>query len=79
VDPVLGSIVLFAGSFAPEGWALCDGQTLQIAQNTALFSIVGTTYGGDGQTNFALPKLAPLGADGPLYIIAVEGVYPSRS
>jgi microcystin-dependent protein len=78
VDPLLGSIVLFAGNFAPNGWAFCDGQTLSIAQNTALFSIVGTTYGGDGTTNFALPSLAPLSSDGPRYIIAVQGVFPSR-
>jgi microcystin-dependent protein len=53
----LGQIILFAGSFAPRNWALCNGQILSIAQNTALFSILGTTYGGDGQTTFALPDL----------------------
>src|SRR3954471_16965067 len=55
MDPLLGSIILFAGNFAPRGWALCQGQILSIAQNTALFSILGTTYGGNGQTTFALP------------------------
>ncbi len=55
--PLLGEIRLFAGNFAPGGWALCDGQLLSIAQNTALFSILGTTYGGNGTTNFALPDL----------------------
>jgi len=55
--PLLGEIRLFAGDFAPGGWALCDGQLLSIAQNTALFSILGTTYGGNGTTNFALPNL----------------------
>ncbi|HVW96145.1 MAG TPA: tail fiber protein [Mucilaginibacter sp.] len=54
-EPFLGSIVLFAGNFAPRGWALCNGQILSIASNTALFSILGTTYGGNGQTTFALP------------------------
>ena len=48
---------MFAGNFAPRGWALCNGQLLAISQNTALFSILGTTYGGNGTTNFALPNL----------------------
>ncbi|PYT00799.1 MAG: phage tail protein [Acidobacteria bacterium] len=54
-EPFLGEIVMFAGNFAPRGWAFCQGQLLSIAQNTALFSILGTTYGGNGQTTFALP------------------------
>jgi len=57
VDPFLGEIRMFAGNFAPQGWALCNGQLLSIAQNTALFSLFGTTYGGNGQTTFALPNL----------------------
>ncbi|MGH8558230.1 MAG: phage tail protein [Methylococcales bacterium] len=48
---------MFGGNFAPRGWALCNGQIMSIAQNTALFSLLGTTYGGDGQTTFALPDL----------------------
>jgi microcystin-dependent protein len=56
-DPFLGEIRVFAGNFAPNGWALCQGQLLAIAQNTALFSILGTTYGGDGVRTFALPDL----------------------
>src|SRR5512132_2194680 len=56
-DPFIAEIRLFAGNFAPRGWATCDGQLLSIAQNTALFSLLGTTYGGNGQTNFALPDL----------------------
>jgi microcystin-dependent protein len=56
-DPYLGSIGIFAGNFAVKGWALCDGQLLSISQNTALFSLLGTTYGGNGQTTFALPDL----------------------
>ena len=62
-DPWLGEIALVAFNFAPQGWAFCNGQLLSIAQNTALFSLLGTTYGGDGQTTFALPNLqsrAPL-------------------
>lgn len=57
VEPFVGEIALFAGNFAPRGWAFCDGQLLPIAQNQALFSILGTTYGGDGRTTFALPDL----------------------
>lgn len=63
-DPLLGSIIIFAGNFAPRGYAFCSGQILSIAQNTALFSLLGTTYGGNGQTTFALPDLrgrAPIG------------------
>jgi microcystin-dependent protein len=56
-DPFLGQIAIFSFSFAPRGWAFCNGQILQIAQNTALFSLLGTTYGGNGQTTFALPNL----------------------
>ena len=64
-EPLLGSIMLFAGTFAPRGWAFCNGQLLPISQNSALFSIIGTIYGGDGRTTFALPDLrgrAPVGA-----------------
>ncbi len=53
----IGEIRMFSGNFAPVGWAMCNGQLLPIAQNTALFSILGTTYGGDGKTTFALPNL----------------------
>ena len=56
-DPFLGEIKLFAGNFAPRGYALCQGQLLSIAQNSALFSILGTTYGGNGVNTFALPDL----------------------
>lgn len=56
-NPFLGTISLFAGNFAPRGWALCNGQLMAISQNSALFSILGTTYGGDGVTTFALPNL----------------------
>ena len=56
-DPFIGEIRLFPYTFAPRGWALCSGQILSIAQNTALFSLIGTIYGGDGRTTFALPDL----------------------
>jgi microcystin-dependent protein len=57
MDPFLAEIVMFGGNFAPRGWAFCDGQLLPISQYSALFSILGTTYGGDGRTTFALPDM----------------------
>lgn len=56
-DPFIGEIIMFAGNFAPRGWAFCDGTMMPISQNQALFSLLGTTYGGDGRTTFALPDL----------------------
>jgi microcystin-dependent protein len=56
-EPFIAEIRIFAGNFAPRSWAFCDGQLLPIAQNTALFSLIGTTYGGDGRTTTALPNL----------------------
>jgi microcystin-dependent protein len=56
-EPYIGQIIMFGGNFAPRSWAFCDGQLLPISQNTALFSILGTTYGGDGRTSFGLPDL----------------------
>jgi len=56
-EPYIGEIVLFAGNFAPRSWAFCDGSLLQISLHTALFSILGTTYGGDGRVTFGLPDL----------------------
>lgn len=56
-DQFVGEIRIFAGNFAPTGWALCNGQLLPISQNTALFSLLGTYYGGDGKSTFALPNL----------------------
>jgi len=64
MDPALATITMFAADFAPQGWAFCSGQLLQISQNQALFSLLGTTFGGNGTTNFALPDLrgrTPLG------------------
>jgi microcystin-dependent protein len=58
MDEYIGIVKLFAGTFAPKGWAFCNGQLMSIAQNSALYSILGTTYGGDGQTTFGLPNLA---------------------
>src|SRR5687767_14561782 len=56
-DPFVAEIRIFPFNFAPKGWAWCDGQIMPISQNTALFSLLGTTYGGDGKTNFAIPNL----------------------
>ncbi len=64
MEGTIGEIRMFAGNFAPRTWAFCEGQLLAISQNTALFSILGTTYGGDGRTTFGLPDLrgrAPIG------------------
>ena len=81
-DPFLGEIALVPYNFAPQGWAFCDGQILPIAQNTALFALLGTTFGGNGQTTFALPDLrgrVPLhvgGGPGPglsSYVIGQNG------
>lgn len=57
MDEVMGVVVCFAGSYAPRGWAFCNGQILTISQNQALFSLLGTTYGGDGRVTFALPDM----------------------
>ena len=57
MDPFVAEIRVFPFNFAPKGWAFCNGQILPISQNTALFSLLGTTYGGDGKSNFALPNL----------------------
>jgi microcystin-dependent protein len=76
MDPFLGEIRMFGGNFAPQGWATCDGQMLPIAQNTALFSLLGTTYGGNGQTTFALPDLRgrlPVHIGGGLTIGQADG------
>ncbi|POF29615.1 phage tail protein [Roseibium marinum] len=56
-EPFIAEIRIFAGNFAPRGWAFCDGQLLPVSQNTALFSLIGTTYGGDGRTTTALPNM----------------------
>ena len=85
-ESYLASVGLFAGTFAPKGWADCDGTLLQIGQNTALFSLIGTTYGGDGRQTFALPDLrardaagkpVPFGG-GCRSCICVTGIYPER-
>lgn len=74
-DPYVGEIRMFGGNFAPVGWALCQGQLLSIAENEALFQLIGTTYGGDGQSTFAVPNLAsrlPVHA-GPNFVLGEVG------
>ncbi|WP_034060012.1 phage tail protein [Lacinutrix jangbogonensis] len=65
MEPFIGEVSLFGGNFAPRGWAFCDGRLLAISSNSALFSILGTTYGGDGRTTFALPDLRGRSAIAP--------------
>lgn len=89
IDPIIGSVGFFAGNYVPQGWAPCDGRTLPITHNEALFSIIGSAWGGDGIKTFALPDLRRTGADGGhlpfqqgedlIACIAITGVYPSRS
>ncbi|AFS80730.1 microcystin-dependent protein [Candidatus Nitrosopumilus koreensis AR1] len=86
VECLLGEVKLFAGTFAPRGFMGAEGQLLPIAENAALFSIFGTTYGGDGRTTFALPDLravepngAGSGPDDVSYIVCTSGIFPSRS
>jgi len=72
----IGHILLFAGNFAPEGWLPCDGRLLQIRDNPELYSIIGSTYGGDDRTTFALPMFPNM--QHAIYIIAVAGQFPRR-
>ena len=81
-NPFLGEIETFAFNFCPTGWSTADGQLLPINQNQALFSLLGTTYGGDGQTTFALPTVKPIfsATGAPLQnCIALQGIFPSRN
>lgn len=80
MDPFIGEIRLVGFNFAPTGWALCNGQQMQIAENDALFSLLGVTYGGDGNQTFQLPKMPATPATTPsgTYIIALQGVFPPQ-
>ncbi len=83
MDPFIGEIRAFGFNFAPRGWAQCDGQLMPISQNQALFALIGTTYGGDGRTTFALPNLRTSGIPAGTgitvpYCIALQGIFPSR-
>ena len=82
MEEYIATIKLFAGNFAPQGWFECKGQTLPIGQYQALFSLLGTQYGGDGIQTFCLPNLVdkcPTDVvKGLRYIICYEGIYPQR-
>ncbi len=83
MEPLMGEIRLFPYTFTPTGWLACQGQTLPISSNTALFSLLGTNFGGDGRTTFAVPDLRSINPFPPAAgtvgaCIAVTGVYPSR-
>lgn len=88
IDPFIAEIGTFAGDFAPDGWVDCNGQTLNINQYQALYSLIGNRYGGDGHTNFKVPDLRPelngvkvdwRQVNQPRLCMAVLGVYPMRS
>ncbi|MEP7336714.1 MAG: tail fiber protein [Acidobacteriota bacterium] len=74
----LGEIVILPFSFAPRGLDFCNGQLLPIPQNVALYSLIGTTFGGDGNTTFALPDYRNQAPAGSQYFIAMEGIYPKE-
>ena len=74
----LGSLLLVPYNFVPAGWARCHGELLQISQNNALFALIGTTFGGDGVTTFALPDHRTNVPNGLHWIIALRGIFPSR-
>ena len=81
-QPFLGQIMIFAGNFCPNGWAQTNGQFLQISQNQALFSVLGTAYGGDGRTTFELPIMKPIiTVSGQPFTtcIALLGVFPAQN
>lgn len=79
MEPFLGQIQLFPYTYAPAGWAYCQGQLLNISQNQALYSLLGNQFGGDGRTSFALPDLrGKEPAAGQQYCIALQGIYPMR-
>jgi microcystin-dependent protein len=78
MEALLGQISAFPYMFEPSYWALCDGRLMQISANQALYSLIGTTFGGDGRTTFALPDLrtAAVGWGGVRYFICTYGLYP---
>lgn len=77
MDPYIGEVRWFPFNFVPEGWVACDGALLAISQNTALFSLLGTNFGGDGRTTFGLPTV-PANA-GLNACISIQGAFPSRT
>ena len=78
-SPYIGEIRMFGGNFAPAGWMFCEGQTIPISENEALFQLIGTTYGGDGEQTFKVPDMRPLEPDNMTYGICLFGVFPTAS
>jgi len=79
MEPLLGQVELFPYNFSPKGWLACNGQLLPINQNQALFALLGTNFGGDGRTTFAVPNLQGKAPASVLqYYIAITGIFPSR-
>ena len=81
-EPIVGQVAVFAFKFCPRGWTKADGKLLPISSNDALFSLYGTSYGGDGKSTFALPKLNTgftTNTDAPTVCVALVGRYPSRN
>lgn len=80
MEPILGQIQLFPFGFEMYGWSTCKGQTLNVTQNQALFSLIAYTFGGNGSTTFMLPNLTNASpVPGMQYYIATQGIYPQRS
>ncbi len=77
MDTFIGQIALFPYSYVPKGWAICNGQILLIAQNQALYSLIGNNFGGQPGVSFALPNYLGLAPAGSSYFIALQGYYPS--
>ena len=73
---LIGLVKLTTAATPPENYAFCNGQTLEIDSDTTLFAVIGNSYGGNGRTNFQLPKLAPI--NGAQYIICTQGIFPAR-
>jgi microcystin-dependent protein len=81
VQPFWGQVMIFAGNYCPIGWSTMQGQLVSIAQNAGLFAVMGTTYGGDGRTTFALPTALPITTQSGVTLmqcIALVGSFPSR-
>ena len=78
MEPFVGQIEIFAFGFAPQGWMVCNGQLLSIQEFHMLFQLIGATYGGNGQSTFALPNIPPVVPNGPAYYISVYGQMPKK-
>src|SRR4030095_1835981 len=79
LNPFIGEVVLYAFNFAPQGWAPCAGQLMPISQDTALMSLIGNNFGGNGQTTFALPDYRSIAPPGLQYCIALAGIFPTAT